>query len=135
MAGGYDVSSYPSKDPEKLDWHASSRRDAEVDKEMNAARLKGAPWKVYFVGQSFLERQGTPSDTTYPIIMDRDGRWTEQPPNVGYDEFDVITVRSLNSRWGQAQNRINAERFLQEEINRGADPLYIQELEQNFARY
>ena len=54
-------------------------------------------------------------------------------------DFEILSLGGhVNDPFGHSSDRErirwNAEMFIQEEINRGADPIYIQELEQNMPR-
>jgi RHS repeat-associated protein len=85
LAGGYDVSSFPSKKWDDPDWHSSSYMDDVIDKEMKKARDKGTPWKVFFVGQSWYDRNPRSTDTTYLKVVDKKDNQRKVPPNADID--------------------------------------------------
>jgi hypothetical protein len=87
FAGGFDVSSYPSKQADKPYWNGYEVLDAQVNKEMKQAREQGRPWKVYFVGQSGRDRHPIfgSTDTTYLKVVDRSGQQQKVVPNADID--------------------------------------------------
>jgi RHS repeat-associated protein len=86
FAGGYDESSYPSKKSDTADWHTLAVLDEMVDAKMKYDREHGHPWKVYFVGQSFLNRKSPVGDSTTSLkIIDRSGHQRKVEPNADVD--------------------------------------------------